>query len=125
MFRDTELFRNAADNIYAITPSGCQIDMKPELARRSYAWYGQPARTYNKAIDHLYVMPNITALELKPVKIKRDRTVYLVKDGKSHMFNDINAFMREGGKYGFDDFNQVILLRENEFNFIPKGETIF
>ena len=60
MFESTEFFRQAADNIYALTPNDCKIDLSPDLVRRSEYWYGQPPRTYLNAIDRLYVLPNVT-----------------------------------------------------------------
>jgi hypothetical protein len=118
MFKETERFRRAADNIYAVTPDVCKIDMKPHVTQQALLWYGQPPTTYLNAIDRLYVMPNVTALEGKPVKINRQSVVYLVRDGKTHAIDSVQQFM----SLGFDDFDQCIVLRENEFNFIPKGE---
>ena len=118
MFRDTERFRQAADNIYALTPDVCKIDMKPHVVRQAYLWYGQPPTTYLQAIDRLYVMPNISALEGSAVKIQRERDVYLVRDGHTHAIASVQQFMA----LGFDDFDKVKVLRENEFNFIPRGD---
>ena len=94
MFKDTERFRQAADNIYALTPDVCKIDMKPHVVRKAYLWYGQPPTTYLEAIGRLYVMPNITALEGKAVKIQRARDVYLVKGGQSHAISSVARFMQ-------------------------------